>query len=241
MTPLLTRLARRAAGLPLDPVVVAAAVLPSRFAPVAAVSDDAEVPAPAVTSPEAAARPGRAPGSRSRRHDDEHPAGSRAPVAAAPAGPTGPAPVGAPVGEPVTGRRATPVGPSTTGTVEPATPGAARPSRSEQPADVRPGARGARAARVASVAAPAAVRVSASPSVGAAPPRTATQAPRGQPEPAAREPDVVHVTIGRVEVRGPAPAPLPTPVPSASTGARGASGPEPLSLGDYLRGRREAR
>ena len=83
------------------------------------------------------------------------------------------------------------------------------------------------------------VRVVASPLVDdprPAPPASGRErGPAADPRDAGpREPDVVHVTIGRVDVRAPAAPPPPAPV-------RTATGPPDLSLGDYLRGRREAR
>lgn len=238
MTPLLTRLARRAAGLPLDPVVVAAPVLPARFEPVGAETDATGVAAPDATPPVVAEQRVRTPASPAQPQDADRRPAAAAPVPGVPERPPRPGPVARAVAaEPV---YATPAPPSVAqpGERTPAVP-AAPPSRLERPTVVH------RAARIGSLAAPTAPtapRVNASPVVEAAPPRRATDAPhgRGRPEPAAREPDVVHVTIGRVEVRGPAPAPPPA-LPSASAGPRGATGPEPLSLGDYLRGRREAR
>jgi len=57
------------------------------------------------------------------------------------------------------------------------------------------------------------------------------------PAAARRVPDVVRISIGRVDVRVPAPSPRPPasppPVPAAKAG--------PVSLHDYLRGQRSAR
>lgn len=56
-------------------------------------------------------------------------------------------------------------------------------------------------------------------------------------EGAHRGPDLVHVSIGRVEVRALAPAPPAAPASAAPA----TSAPERLSLQAYLRGHRESR
>jgi hypothetical protein len=85
----------------------------------------------------------------------------------------------------------------------------------------------------------AALVVSAVAAVSAVAPAALQPAPVAeQPaNPPQRGPDVVHVSIGRVEVRAPAQPPMPAPSPAA----RSAGAPERLSLQGYLRGQRDTR
>jgi hypothetical protein len=64
-------------------------------------------------------------------------------------------------------------------------------------------------------------------------PPAGTSSPGGAHE--QRGPDVVHVSIGRVEVR----ATLPPPAPAAAPGRARVAAPT-LSLHDYLSGKRES-
>jgi hypothetical protein len=66
----------------------------------------------------------------------------------------------------------------------------------------------------------------------AAPPRAQLAPSRRSAEPSPREPDVVHVHIGRVEVRATVPAPQPSRPPPRPTR------PAPMSLERYLAGER---
>ena len=249
MTPLLTRLARRAEGLPPGAVVVAAPALPARFEPpdpesyVAAVTAGADVAAAASAPPVADTRAGAAgPAGVPRPSGPRPPSTAHVPATAA-------ASVSArlvadhvadPVADPVAGSApAIPPMPPAAGP-DRSPPEPAPRIRSTRPAPT-PDARRSRAPHehAEDAAALPAVRVSASPAVEPVPPRLSAGPARGRAHDTPREPDVVQVTIGRVEVRGP--APVPAPAPPAPSPPRGASGPEPLSLGDYLRGKREAR
>ena len=117
-------------------------------------------------------------------------------------------------------------------------------SAAGQPADAAPGGRTDRAAdgrqrdepaRAVThdppVIVPAVLRIAPADPVVAALPVAVVQA-RRPAAPAAHEPDVVHVHIGRVEVRAEAPAREPSrPAPRAAR-------PAPLSLDRYLAGER---
>jgi hypothetical protein len=72
--------------------------------------------------------------------------------------------------------------------------------------------------------------VAALPASAAAPAESAG----GRPGAPGREPDVIRVTIGRVEIRAAVPPPASRPAPTASPR------PAAMPLGDYLRGRRSA-
>ncbi len=223
MTGFLARMAARAAGSG----TAAAPRLPSRFeapslpgtdaegAPGAAAAASAGVPAsgvgPLATDPAEAPVP--APSRPRRAGETERVAGRHAAPAAIP-----------PLGRPSEGAAERASLAPVAGT--PATPPA-------PPHDVR-----ASASASQSPGEPARDRVVvvALPAAPAPPPR-----PAAAPDAAGdhltepgRGPDVVHVTIGRIDVRAAVaqPAPRPAPAPTAA--------PTTLPLADYLRGRRAA-
>lgn len=241
MTPLLTRLARRAGGLPSGTTVSATPLLASRFQPPEALD-----PAPS--------------GGQPAPHDD-HPRRQRADIVRLP--PAVVADDRDPVATPGPAAHQAPDAPTLR--TNPTSTLSQAFARSATP---RPAAVATVAARPVPTPAEtetpgpppprvpdtAVVRVSATPAAsprhpplpGAAAPEHRRTHDRQARQQERHEPDVVHVRIGRVEVRAPvtaAPSAVPpAPAPAAGHAAAPVRGaPEPLSLADYLRGHREAR
>jgi hypothetical protein len=215
----LTRMAARAAGGPTG----ATPQVPARFAP----ASSSDGPAPPA-GPDL--RPSAGPADVQRRTRSDAPAAAvgeptssarieRRPAAsgqaADPPDPPGPTPVrrSAPVARPVAGPASS----------------AEEAGRSELPADTAAIAEPRLLAAVPPPAAPLVVALPVpEPRLASADSPAAAESPRG--------PDVVHVSIGRIDVRAPAPPATP-PAPRQVRSAE----PEPLALDAYLRGKREAR